>query len=125
MTIVVDPAGIERYVRATLWLGAAFNLGAAYVFSHPASAVGAYLGLAPHVDPLYAGLCALFVALFGGAYGWLALQRVLDQPLLWIGVMLRPDKHIFIERKAPWDSITDSLPQLDKAALIRLRRQNT
>src|SRR4029450_6226646 len=87
MTIVVHPAGLERYVLAALWLGAAFNLGAAYVFSHPASAVGAYLGLAPHVDPLYAGLCALFVALFGGAYGWLALQRVLDQPLLWIGVI--------------------------------------
>jgi len=36
---------------------------------------------------------------------------------------LRPDKHIFVERRAPWFAITDALPQLDKAALIRLRRR--
>ena len=34
---------------------------------------------------------------------------------------LRPDRHIFIERKSPWFEITDRLPQLDKAALVRLR----
>ena len=34
---------------------------------------------------------------------------------------LRPDKHIFVEMKAAWEAITDSLPQLDKAALGRLR----
>ena len=34
---------------------------------------------------------------------------------------LRPDKHIFVELKAPWHEITDSLPQLDKAALRALR----
>ncbi len=28
-----------------------------------------------------------------------------------------PDKHIFIEKKALWDRITDGLPQLDEAAL--------
>ena len=41
---------------------------------------------------------------------------------------MTPDKHIFIELKAPWYKITDSLPQLDKQALIRFRhnrfRQN-
>ena len=35
---------------------------------------------------------------------------------------LRPDKHIFVEAKSPWFAITDDLPQLDKAALLRLRR---
>lgn len=35
---------------------------------------------------------------------------------------LRPDRHIFVEIKSPWFAITDALPQLDKAALIRLRR---
>ena len=35
---------------------------------------------------------------------------------------LRPDKHIFIEAKSPWFTITDDLPQLDKAALLTLRR---
>jgi hypothetical protein len=35
---------------------------------------------------------------------------------------VRPDKHIFVEVKSPWYTITDTLPQLDKAALIRLRQ---
>ncbi len=35
--------------------------------------------------------------------------------------MLRPDKHIYIDFKAPWHSITDSLPQMDKAAIRRHR----
>jgi len=34
---------------------------------------------------------------------------------------LRPERHIFVEHKAAWHTITDSLPQLDRAALIRLR----
>jgi hypothetical protein len=36
---------------------------------------------------------------------------------------LRPDKHIFIELKAPWFEITDALPQYDKLALYQLRRK--
>jgi hypothetical protein len=35
---------------------------------------------------------------------------------------LRPDKHIFVEVKSPWFAIRDDLPQLDKAALLRLRQ---
>ncbi len=35
---------------------------------------------------------------------------------------LRPDKHIFVELKAPWHAITDTLPQYDKPALYALRR---
>jgi hypothetical protein len=35
---------------------------------------------------------------------------------------LRPDKHIFVEGKSPWFAITDNLPQLDKAALLKLRQ---
>ena len=34
---------------------------------------------------------------------------------------LRPDKHIFVELRAPWFAITDELPQLDKRALIEHR----
>ena len=30
---------------------------------------------------------------------------------------VKPDKHIFIEKKAPWHDIADALPQLDEAAL--------
>ena len=34
---------------------------------------------------------------------------------------IRPDKHIFVEQKAPWFEIHDELPQLDKPALVRQR----
>ena len=33
----------------------------------------------------------------------------------------RPDKHIFVELKAPWHEITDPLPQFDKTQLRTLR----
>jgi len=35
--------------------------------------------------------------------------------------VLRPDKHIFIELKAPWFEITDALPQYDQRRLHALR----
>ena len=34
---------------------------------------------------------------------------------------LRPDKHIFVEHKATWHTISDKLPQLDRPTLIRHR----
>lgn len=36
---------------------------------------------------------------------------------------LRPDKHIFVELKAPWFAITDELPQFTKPALAAHRRK--
>jgi hypothetical protein len=36
---------------------------------------------------------------------------------------LQPDKHIFVEHRAPWYRICDDLPQLDKQALLKHRRQ--
>jgi hypothetical protein len=36
---------------------------------------------------------------------------------------LRPDKHIFVDRKSAWFPITDSLPQLTKAQLAAHRRK--
>ena len=36
---------------------------------------------------------------------------------------IAPDKHIYVELKAPWFAISDSLPQLDKVALARHRRR--
>ena len=35
---------------------------------------------------------------------------------------LRPERHIFVDYKSPWFSITDEVPQLDRAALMRLRQ---
>ncbi len=36
---------------------------------------------------------------------------------------VRPDKHIFVDRKSAWYTITDALPQLTKAQLIELRQR--
>ena len=35
---------------------------------------------------------------------------------------IRPDKHIFVDVKAPWFTIMDELPQLSRAALAALRQ---
>ena len=37
--------------------------------------------------------------------------------------LLRPDKHIFVENKAPWYEVTDSLPQCTKEQLYELRKK--
>jgi hypothetical protein len=34
---------------------------------------------------------------------------------------LRPDKHIFVDRKSPWFEIADGLPQLTKAQIAQWR----
>jgi hypothetical protein len=34
---------------------------------------------------------------------------------------LRPERHIMVEHRAPWTSIADGLPQLNRAELQRLR----
>ena len=36
---------------------------------------------------------------------------------------LRPERHIFVELKAPWFTITDDLPQLTKHQLVEWRRR--
>ena len=36
---------------------------------------------------------------------------------------LQPYKHIFVEMKAPWFEISDGLPQLNKAELLKHRHQ--
>ena len=37
--------------------------------------------------------------------------------------MVRPERHIMVDYKAPWFAIADDLPQLDKAALLAHRRK--
>jgi hypothetical protein len=53
-----------------------------------------------------------------GDSSWMEIPAGLldDDPLV------RPDRHIFVEVKSPWFTITDSLPQLDRPALMRLRK---
>jgi len=77
----------DRLLRATLWLACPFNLLAAAVFAWPASPAGQLLGLPASVSPVYAVMVAMFVALFGCAYAWLARRPVIDRPLLALGAI--------------------------------------
>ncbi len=69
-------------MRRTLWATTVFNLGGALVFAFPSSPLGQLVGLAGPVPPIYRASLALFVALFGGAYAWLARQPVVHRPLV-------------------------------------------
>ena len=77
----------DALFRRILWVSAAFNFSAAFVFAFPASSLGQLVSLPADVPAVYSAMVALFVALFGGAYGWLALQPVIHRPLLWFGAI--------------------------------------
>lgn len=71
----------DRIMRVVLWIGAAFNAFAAAALALPDS-LGAILAL-PSVDsPFHTWLLAFFVALFGGAYAWMARQAEIPRPLV-------------------------------------------
>lgn len=73
-------------MRAVLWIGAAFNFGAALMLAFPDS-IGSFSGL-PGSGPLfYRWLIVLFVALFGGAYAWMAMQPQICRPLVALAAM--------------------------------------
>lgn len=71
----------------------------------------------PAYRTAFCSTCGSPVPSPNGDSPWLEIPAGLldDDPIL------RPDRHIFVEVKSPWFSITDALPQLDKAALRRLR----
>ena len=56
---------------------------------------------------------------------WFELPAgLLEDGLLEVAPELRPDRHIFVEFKAPWFEIRDGKPQLDQQALARFRRES-
>ncbi len=68
-------------MRRVLATTAVFNLGGALMFAFPES-VGRLAALPTPVPAVYRVLLALFVALFGGAYAWLAAQPRIDRPMV-------------------------------------------
>ena len=75
----------DTTIRRALFVAALFNFGAALAFAFPTS-LGQLVAL-PAAPPLYAALCAVFVALFGGSYAWLALQPTISRPLVAFGAI--------------------------------------
>jgi len=68
-------------MRSTLWASVVYNLGGTLLFVFPSS-LGRLAGLPAPVPRVYTALLAVFVALFGGAYAWLARQPRIDRPLV-------------------------------------------
>lgn len=76
-----------RLLRFGLGLSAAANFGVAALLLVPGSAPGQLAGLPESAPVLYSSLLALFVALFGGVYAWLAGQVEIVRPLLALGAI--------------------------------------
>jgi hypothetical protein len=97
-------------MRAALWIGAAFNLGAAVMVAFP-DTIGSFSGL-PSAGPLfYRWLLVLFVALFGGAYAWMAMQPRICRPLVALAALGKTG--VFVVSVACWsvgDIPLQSLP---------------
>jgi hypothetical protein len=72
----------DKVIRRVLGASAIFNLAGALLFAFPSSVFGQLAGLPGAVPAAYRALCALFVLLFGGAYAWLAVARVIDRPMV-------------------------------------------
>jgi hypothetical protein len=73
--------GRDDLLRRALWASAFFNLGGALLFLFPTS-LGRLAGFPAPVPAVYTVFLAFFVALFGGAYAWLARQPQIDRPLV-------------------------------------------
>jgi hypothetical protein len=70
-----------QLMRRALWASAVYNLGGALLFAFPDS-LGRLAGFPAPVPRFYTALLAFFVALFAGAYAWLARQPQIDRPLV-------------------------------------------
>ena len=77
----------DRVVRRALWISVVYNSGGALLFAFPSSSLGRLAGLPSPVPPIYSTLVALFVALFAGLYGWLAMQPEIDRPMVALGAI--------------------------------------
>ncbi len=90
------PMNQESLLRRVLWVAAGFNLLAALLFAFPASFAGQFAGLPAAVPVVYRAMTALLVLLFGGAYGWLALQSVVDRAFVIFGVIGKTSAFVLI-----------------------------
>jgi len=79
--IWLDEMDRDPFMRRALWASVVFNFGGMLLFAFPAS-LGRLAGLPGPVSHMYTAPLALFIALFGGSYAWLASQPVIDRPLV-------------------------------------------
>lgn len=72
----------DKIIRIALWVSVPFNALAAFMAANPASWPAQQLGMPLEVPAPYPEMLAFFIALFGAAYAWLALQKIISRPLL-------------------------------------------
>jgi hypothetical protein len=72
----------DHILRGALWASFAYNLGGAFLFAFPSTALGRFAGMPAAVPLAYRSLLAFFVLLFGGTYAWLARQPNIVRPLV-------------------------------------------
>jgi len=73
-------------LRRALWATAVMNLGGVVLFLFPDS-LGELAGLPVPVPRVYSAYIALVIAIFCGAYAWLARSPTIDKPLLLVGAI--------------------------------------
>jgi hypothetical protein len=71
----------DTLIRRALWASVPYNAGGALLFLFPAS-LGQLAGLPGPVPHVYTASLAVLVALFAGAYAWLARQPQIDRPMV-------------------------------------------
>ena len=77
----------DTILRRAFGVSVFYNLGGAFLFAWPSSPIGQMLGLPQSVPWLYCGVTALFIALFAGAYAWLATSPIIDRPLVVVAML--------------------------------------
>ncbi len=74
----------DRVIRTALWATVALNALGVFVFAP--LALGHLSPLMPIAVPRYfAAQIGVTIALFGGVYAWLAMQREINRPLVVVG----------------------------------------
>ena len=77
----------DAVMRRALGVSVIYNFVGAFLLAFPSSSLGQLAGVPTPVPPTYRALAGFFVALFGGAYAWLARQREIDRPLVALSII--------------------------------------
>jgi ABC-type Mn2+/Zn2+ transport system permease subunit len=76
----------DRVIRTALWASVALNLVGVVLFTPAALGSSAELMSIP-APRFWVAQVGITIALFAGVYGWLAMQREIDRPLLLVGAL--------------------------------------
>lgn len=101
-------------MRAALRATAVYNLGGAFLFAFPGSAIGQLAGLPASAPVSYCALLATFALLFGGMYAWLAHQPVIHRPMVAFSAIGKAAVFavviaLCVSGEAPWRAVLGAL----------------